>query len=416
MVQLSDDCFAHDGKLLPTSEALALLAERLDCVTETQASPTAKALGHILRDDLHAKTSMPPNDNSAVDGYAVRHHELSKDGETRWPIAARITAGEAPPSDLPENVAVRIFTGAAMPAGFDSVFMQEDCRLDGDHVVLPQGLSQGANRRKFGEDFTEGALLLSAGQMLRPQDLGLAAAAGHATLTVSRPLRIALFSTGNELVEPGEALPVGAIHDSNRYTLMGLIRAMGCEATDLGILADNERVVRLALAQAAVEHDLIITSGGVSVGEEDHVKAAVEALGKLHAWRLAIKPGRPIALGQVSRVPFIGLPGNPVAVMVTFLLIARPAILRLMGAKGTEPRRYKVPAGFSFRKKGGRREWLRVRMAQENGAPHLELFEKQGSGILTSLVEADGLVELPEDLTEVESGAMVDYLPFNEVL
>ena len=175
-------------------------------------------------------------------------------------------------------------------------------------------------------------------------------------------------------------------------------------------------MVRLALTQAAVEHDLIITSGGVSVGEEDHVKAAVEALGKLHAWRLAIKPGRPIALGQVSRVPFIGLPGNPVAVMVTFLLIARPAILRLMGAEGLDPRRYKVPAGFSFRKKGGRREWLRVRMGEENGTPLLELFEKQGSGILTSLVEADGLVELPEDLTEVEAGAMVDYLPFNEVL
>ncbi|MDX1401910.1 MAG: molybdopterin molybdotransferase MoeA [Kiloniellales bacterium] len=416
MVQLSDDCFAHGGELMATRDALDLLSERLDRVTETEQIQTGKALGRVLSADVVARTSMPPHDNAAVDGYAVRFTDLNGEGETSLPVAARIAAGQAVPQDITGKCALRIFTGAIVPDGFDTIFMQEDVRLDGGRVILPTGIKSGSNRRKAGEDFFEGDTLLRAGHRLRPQDLGLAAAGGHERVPVSKPLRVALFSTGDELLEPGVRLPEGAIHDSNRYTLMGLLATLKGEVTDLGILPDNKLKVQDALDRAAETHDMIITSGGVSVGEEDHVKAAVEALGRLHVWRLAIKPGRPLALGQVRHVPFIGLPGNPVAVMVTFLLIARPAMLRLMGASELEPRRYKLPAAFDFKKKGKRREWLRVHLVSKNGRLEVELFRRQGSGILSSLVAADGLVELEEDLTELRRGAMVDFLPFSEVL
>jgi molybdopterin molybdotransferase len=415
MVQLTDDCFAHGGRLMRTEEALHLLAERLQQVTESERLTTGQALGRVLLEDVAARTSSPPHDNAAVDGYAVRHVDLAAEGETRLPVGARIAAGHRPEGEARPGTALRIFTGAVVPAGFDTIFMQEDCRAENGEVILPAGLKAGANRRRAGEDFKGGDLLLRAGHRLRPQDLGLAAAAGHESLSVSKPLRIALFSTGDEIVEPGRELQAAAIYDSNRYLLMGLARGLGCAVTDLGILADEADDVRSALDRAAADHDLILTSGGVSVGEEDHVKAAVESLGQLHAWRLAIKPGRPLALGQVARVPFIGLPGNPVAVMVTFLTIARPAILRLMGAGDLEPHRFKVAAGFEFKKKKDRREWLRVKLVPAEDGWRAEIFPRQGSGILSSLVEADGLVELPEDLTRLERGAMVDFLPFSEV-
>jgi molybdopterin molybdotransferase len=301
MVQLTDDCFAHGGRLMRTDEALRLLAERLRRVTESERLPTGETLGRVLLGDVSARTSAPPHDNAAVDGYAVRHLDLAADGETRLPVGARIAAGHPPEGEVRPGTALRIFTGAVVPSGFDTIFMQEDCRAENGDVVLPAGLKAGANRRRAGEDFETGDLLLHAGHRLRPQDLGLAAAAGHDSLAVSKPLRVALFSTGDEITEPGRDLQAAAIYDSNRYLLMGLARGLGCAVTDLGILADEAEDVRSALEGAAAEHDLIITSGGVSVGEEDHVKAAVESLGRLHAWRLAIKPGRPLALGQERR-------------------------------------------------------------------------------------------------------------------
>jgi molybdopterin molybdotransferase len=294
--------------------------------------------------------------------------------------------------------------------------MQEDCALEGDILVVRPGIKRGANRRAAGEDIAAGAVVLKAGQRLRPQDLGQAAAVGRASLEVSRPLRVALFSTGDELVEPGTALPPGSIYDSNRFTIAGLLHALGCRVSDLGILADRPDAVRQALAQAAPLHDLIVTSGGVSVGDEDHVKAAVEALGSIHAWRLAIKPGRPIALGQVQRVPFVGLPGNPVAVMVTFLNLVRPMVLALMGCRDLTPHHFKVRAAFDYKKKKDRREWVRARLVSDGSEGwRAEKFPREGAGILSSLVESDGLVELPEGLTRLEAGTMVDFLPFSEV-
>jgi molybdopterin molybdotransferase len=422
MAQLSDDCFAHGGELMRVETALAEIAGRTTRVCEAETRPLAEALGRVLLEDVTAAADVPPHDNSAVDGYAVSFDDLCPEAETRLPLGARVTAGHPLADPAPRGQAVRIFTGAPMPDGPDTVMMQEDCREEDGHVVIRPGIRRGDNRRKAGEDIRAGSTVLHAGQRLRPQDLGQAAAVGRASLSVARPLRVALFSTGDELREPGAALDTGAIYDSNRYTLAGLLRAQGCEVSDLGILPDRHGAVVEALAGARESADLLITSGGVSVGEEDHVKQAVTQLGHIHTWRLAIKPGRPIALGQVGRVPFVGLPGNPVAVVVTFVNIVRPLILALQGGTPARPRRFRVRAAFEHKKKPARREWVRAHLvradgdADAGGGWRAEKFARQGAGILSSLVESDGLVELPEDMTYLERGEEVDFMPFSEVL
>jgi molybdopterin molybdotransferase len=422
MAQLTDDCFAHGGRLMSVDEALALLAERVRAVAETEIVPLADALDRILAEDVRATRSVPPHDNAAVDGYAVYFDDLDPERETRLPVTGRAAAGHPLGRPQRRGEAVRIFTGAPMPSGVDdtggpdTVMMQEDCRMNGDAVIIRPGIKRGGNRRKTGEDVKAGAVILQAGQRLRPQDLGLAASIGLATLPVSRALEVALFSTGDELCEPGSPPPAGCVYDANRLTLAALLKRLGCRVGDLGILPDRSEVIRAALDEAAKRHDAVITSGGMSTGEEDHIKAAVEALGSLHFWRLAIKPGRPLALGQIRGKPFIGLPGNPVAMMVTFLRFARPVLLRLMGARETAPVLYRVRAGFEHRKKEGRREWVRARLAaDQDGALAARKFPRDGAGILSSLVESDGLVELPESLTRLDAGSMVDFLPFSEV-
>jgi len=424
MAQLTDDCFAAGGPLMTIDEALALIMPKLVKVVDCESAPLNAALGRILAKPVISPISVPEGDNSAVDGYAVYFDDLDPAAETRLPISGRAAAGHPHKGAQARGTALRIFTGAPMPAGPDTVMMQEDCLVErrgqGDRVIIRPGIKRGSNRRKAGEDVKAGSTILQAGIRLRPQDIGLAAAIGRITLDVARPLRVALFSSGDELIEPGQPLPAGAIYDSNRFTLAALLRQMGIAVSDLGILADRRERVQNALAEAASNHDAIVTSGGVSVGEEDHMKAAVEALGRLHAWRLAIKPGRPIALGQIAngsrQVPFLGLPGNPVAAMVTFLRVVRPMLQRLMGASETPPRLYRVRADFEHRKKKDRREFLRARLAREaDGSLVASKFPREGAGILTSLVEADGLVELPEALTRLEPGSMVDFLPFSEV-
>jgi len=417
MAQLSDDCFAHGGRLLRADEALALLDARVAQVTEAETLALHDALGRILAEDLVAPTDVPPHPNSAVDGYALFFDDLVTEGETRLPIVGRVTAGHPLDRDIGPGGALRVFTGATMPSGPDTVMMQEDCRVDGDSLIVPPGIARGANLRKAGEDIRAGSVVLRRGQRLRAQDLGQAAAIGRRKVLVSQPLRVALFSTGDELREPGGALPAGCIYDSNRYTLAALLQGLGCRVTDLGILPDRRAAVQAALAQAPENHDLIVTSGGVSVGEEDHVKQAVEALGQLHAWRLAIKPGRPIALGQVGRVPFVGLPGNPVAVMVTFLTLIRPMVLRLMGGIPPAMRSFPVRADFQHRKKKDRREWLRASLVPgPDGMLLARKFPRDGAGILSSMVDSEGLIELPEDLTRLEPGSMVAFLPFSEMI
>lgn len=416
MAQLSDDCFAFGGRLMPLEAARALLDARVTSVAGSETVDLAAALGRILATDLMAPIAVPPHANAAVDGYAVFFDDLSADGETRLRLAGRAAAGHPAERAPARGEAVRIFTGAPMPDGPDTVMMQEDCRVEGAHVLVKPGIKRGANHRAKGEDIQAGAVALPAGQRLRPQDLGLAASLGLCRVAVRKRLRVALFSTGDELAEPGQTLSAGAIYDSNRYTLAALLTLTGTAVSDLGILPDRADAIRAALAAAAGDHDAIVTSGGMSAGEEDHVRAAVEAAGSLHFWRLAIKPGRPVALGQIAHVPFIGLPGNPVAVMVTFLRVARPLLLKLAGAAMRDPRLYRVRAGFGYRKKPDRREYVRAWLeTAADGMPVARRFPQDGAGILSSMVAADGLVELAEDVTNLEQGAMVDYLPFSEV-
>lgn len=420
MAQLSDDCFAFGGELMRTDEALALLTDRLSVVVDREDCALRATTGRILAEDVMSDRAVPPHDNAAVDGYAVRFEDLAADGETRLELTGRIAAGDISDRPVGPGEAVRIFTGAAMPAGGDTVLMQEDCReeprADKTHVIIPPGIKQGANRRFAGEDIAAGDVILRAGTKLRPQEIGLAASIGMESLPVYKPVRVALFSTGDEVRDAGDALPPGCIYDANRYSVAAALERLGCVVDDLGILPDSYEVIRDTLAAAASDHDLIMTSGGVSTGEEDHVRAAIDALGKMHFWRLAIRPGRPLALGQIGNVPFIGLPGNPVAVLVTFMRFARPAILRLGGSRETDPAMYRVRAGFPVTKKLGRREWLRVRLDRDaDGAPVALKFPRDGAGILTSMVESDGLVELPEELTSFEAGTMVDFLPFSEI-
>lgn len=417
MAQLSDDCFAYGGTLMPLDEALALLDAKLQPVCEPEMLPLVAASGRVLAEDVVAAVDVPPHDNSAVDGYAVFFDDLDPAGETRLPVTGRAAAGH--PLDRParRGAAIRIFTGAPMPDGPDTVLMQEDCREDGDHVVLAAGIRRGANRRFAGEDVRRGAAVLRRGRRLRPQDLGLASAVGRTEVAAYKPLRVAVFSTGDEVCEPGRPLPAGAIYDANRYTLIAAVSRLGCPVSDLGILPDDAGTISRALVDAAASHHLLLTSGGVSVGEEDHVRAAVEANGNMHFWRLAIKPGRPVAMGQIGPTPIVGLPGNPGATLVTFLLVARPMLLRLAGASETLPHRYRVAAGFDYKKKAGRREFVRARLtAGRDGAPVAVKHGRSGAGILSSMVDADGLLDLDADLTYLESGSIVDFLPFSEVL
>lgn len=417
MAQLSDDCFAHGGALMPLDEALAMLAERIGPVAGMIDLPLVETTGRLLAEDVTAAVDVPPYDNSAVDGYAVFVEDLDPETETRLPVTGRVAAGHPLGRPAVRGEAIRIFTGAPMPEGPDAVMMQEDCREDGGYVVVMPGIKKGANRRDAGEDVRKNDVVLRRGVRLRPQDIGLAAAVGRTGLAVYRPIRVAVFSSGDEVRDPGRPLPDGAIYDANRYTLMAAAARLGCEVSDLGILPDDEAVIGKALAQAAESHDLLLTSGGVSVGEEDHLRAGVEAGGNLYFWRLAIKPGRPVAMGQVGRTPVVCLPGNPGAVLVTFMLIARPILLRLAGMEDVTAKRFPVRAGFDHKKKTGRREFVRARLvAGEDGVPTALKQGVSGAGILSALVEADGLVDLEPDLTYLESGSTVDFLPFNEVL
>jgi len=421
MAQLKDDCFAFGGQLTPVADALTDLSARLSCVCDVEEVPIHEALGRIIADDIMSPRDVPPHNNSAVDGYAVYFSDLDPEHDTRLAVAGRIAAGH--PLDRPARPgeALRIFTGAPVPdgenGGPDTIFMEEDCTEVDGVVTLPPGLKQGSNKRDQGEDVKVGALIIARGCRLRPQEVGLAASVGRAAVKVYRRLRVGVFSTGDEVRDPSDDAPEGCIFDANRFAIMGLLRDLGCEVTDIGILPDKEAVIAAALGDAAPDHDMLITSGGISAGEEDHVKAAVEHHGSLNFWRFAIKPGRPIALGQVGSTSFVGLPGNPVAAMVTFMVIARPMINVLSGNKDVLPHLYRVTSGFDYAKKLGRREWVRVRLESEkDGSLTARKHPAGGSGILTSMVDSDGLVELGEDVETISVGDTVDFLAFNEVM
>ena len=401
--------------LLSVDEALARLRAAVRPVSETESVPTLAGTGRVLAQAQTSRLDVPPLDNTAMDGYAVRSADCAS-GAARLRISQRIPAGTIG-KQLEPGTAARIFTGAPIPPGADAVVPQEQTAADGDQVVIKHAPQPGEWIRRAGEDIRAGSTILPAGTRLRAQEIGLAASVGLARLPVYRKVRAALFSTGNELVMPGEPLPPGAIYNSSRFTLTGLLRMLGCEVDDLGIVPDTLDATRDALRKAATTSDLIVTSGGVSVGDEDHVRPAVLAEGRIDLWRIAMKPGRPLAFGGVRRpgggeTDFIGLPGNPVSSFVTFVLFVRPFVLRLQGVTAIEPRSYAVRADFDWPKPDARREFLRVKLNASGG---LDLFPNQSSGVLTSTVWGDGLVDDPPQQA-IKRGDTVRFLPFSELL
>ncbi|MCE4553454.1 gephyrin-like molybdotransferase Glp [Pelomonas cellulosilytica] len=393
--------------LTPLEDALASLLAQVQPLTATETLPTAQLRGRVLASDLVSPVDVPPEDNSAMDGYALR----AADAGAELPVTQRIPAGSAP-APLAAGEAARIFTGAQVPPGADTVVMQEFTELVDGRLRITQPVKAGQHVRRRGEDVRAGTVVLPAGTRLDAVSLGLAATAGAAELMVTRRPRVALFSTGDELVMPGEPLPPGAIYNSNRFTLRALLEGLGCEVIDLGIVPDQLDATRAALREAASQADLILTSGGVSVGEEDHLRPAVQAEGQLDLWAIAIKPGKPFAYGRVGEAHFIGLPGNPMSSVVTFFVLVRPALLKLQGATKLAPRGYQLAAGFDWPRPDKRREFLRVRL---DDAGHLALLGNQGSGVLTSAFFADGLLDNPPGQA-FSAGDAVRFIPFAELL
>ena len=401
--------------LKPLDTALAELLAQATLLPGADTVATFDADGRVL---LHSATSplqVPPQDNSAMDGYALRCADVAAPGAV-LPVSQRIVAGSAA-APLQPGTAARIFTGAPVPPGADAVLMQEDCEALPDGRVRANAVPQsGQWIRRAGEDITQGAVVLHAGTRLSPAELGLAASIGLAQLQVARRPRVALFSTGDELVMPGDVPPAqmrpGAIYNSNRFFLRAMLLRLGCEVSDFGIVPDRREATIAALQKAAEGHDLILTSGGVSVGEEDHIKPAVQALGQLDLWQIAVKPGKPFAYGRVGQAHFMGLPGNPVSSFVTFLLLVRPFVLRLQGVQNVVPRAVQLRADFSTHKADKRREFLRVRHNAQGG---LDLFKNQSSGVLTSAAWGDGLVDNPAGHT-IAHGERVRFISFSELL
>ena len=412
-----NDCFAAPDKLISLDRALAYLAERIVPVTGIEEVKLAEAPGRILARDVAARVTAPPFANAAMDGFAFRHADLPA---SPLKVVDRIAAGHPSMHRFMAGEAARIFTGAPMPEGLDTVAMQEDCTVEArdgaEFVRLPAGLGPDANVHPAGNDFATGQIVVRAGRRLRPQDVGMAASAGHPTLAVHRRLKVAVFSTGDEVVDPGEALRSGAIYSSNRHALMSLAAGLGCAIEDLGNLPDDLDVTARALKAASERVDLLITTGGVSVGGEDHVRAAVEKNGAIHLWRMLVKPGKPTALGNVGKAAFVGLPGYPVSCQVMFMMFARPVILRLAGAvaEPIAPVRFKVASASAYAKNTARREFVRARLeAGADGVLAARLFKKQDSSVLSSLVESDGLVDLGEETKRIEPGQPVDFIPYS---
>jgi len=418
MAQLTDDCFAFSGPLLRLDDMERLIGERITPVAQIEHVPLHGARDRVVAAGIKAPVNLPPFDNSAVDGYAVRHADLRPTDDTTLKISGRLTAGARTNLVLKPGEAVRIFTGAAMPKGADTVFMQEDVTVENNQVTVPKGLKLGANRRLVGEDVPAGAVVLPAGTVLDAQHIALAAALGITEIDVRRRVNVAVFSTGDEVVEPGMARSDFAVFDSNRVLLIELLKRLGAVVSDLGILADDPEQLSGKLREAAAGHDLVVTSGGVSTGEADHIRSALERVGNVVFWRVAIKPGRPVAMGVIRAgggegAAFVGLPGNPVAVFVTFVRVVKPLLRRLSGARPDRLVPLPVRAAFAYKKKKDRREYVRVALQRAaDGEIEAVKHPQDGAGILTSLTETDGLLELPEDVTIIEPGARVGFLSY----
>ncbi len=398
--------------LIPFDQALDLLTELAPSPSLTPVVCALNAaLNSVLAEDILSPLNVPPADNSAMDGYAICQADLNPNGDTAFPISQRIPAGIVGDKLVPKTAA-RIFTGAFIPDGADCVIMQEKVRLKEDQALITAPVPLGNNIRRAGEDIKIGQTILKAGKKLTAADLGLAASIGLSKISVHQKIKVAVMCTGDELVEPDTPLKAGQIYNSNRYTLINLLTQMGCDVVDLGIIPDNAQQTEAALLDAAEKADLILSSGGVSVGEEDHVKNALESLGKLQLWKLAIKPGKPLAFGHINKTPFLGLPGNPVSTFAVFCLLARPFILKMQGNTTILPTKYPLAIDFERSKAGTRREFIRVKIITNKGKTQLEALSHQGSGVLSSVSGSDGLAVIMENQT-YQKGDIVDFMPYS---
>lgn len=403
-----EDCCSSPS-LISVDDAIARILEPVSAIKQSELVDIENALGRILAEDVCSSINVPGYDNSAMDGYAVRSADCEQPGSSLL-VAQRIPAGQVG-QPLEAGTAARIFTGAPIPANADSVVMQEHCELKDDQVTINKPVKTGQHIRRAGEDISKGGVVLKTGHRLRPQELGLLASVGLAKAPVTKKLKVATFFTGDEIIEPGNDLADGQIYNSNKYTIKGLLQTTGCEIIDLGIVPDTLEATLEVLKQAASEADLVVTSGGVSVGEEDYVRIALEQLGELKMWRIAMKPGKPVAYGKVGEAIFMGLPGNPVSTFVTFLLFVKPLILKLQGADKYFPIRLPVIADFDWPSLK-RQEYLRVRLTESDKGLLASLYPHQGSGVLSSACWADGLVEVPVGQT-INKGDTVNYFYFS---
>ena len=417
MTQISNDCFKHSKKRISLEKAISILKKRIKCIKKTEIIKLGQSLGRILSKDIISNINVPSFNNSAVDGYAFKHSDLNKKSETSLKLFGRIIAGQNFNKKIKKGEIIRIFTGAKIPKGVDTVIMQEDCYLNNNKVILKTGIFKGANIRKKGEDIKNGKKILSKGSKLRAQDIALIASIGIKEISVFEKLTVGIFTTGNELFEPGKKISSEGVYDSNRYCLKNLLETINCSVQDYGIKKDNEKLIKKSLKKISKKCDLIITTGGMSVGEEDYVRKVIEKNGFLNFWNIAMKPGRPVALGKIFKKPFIGLPGNPVSVMITFLKIALPTINKLSGFLSPKEKSFIVTTDFDFKKKSGRKEFLRVTISRNsNGQMKIKNYPNSGSGVFTSMVETDGLIELPEKLTYLKKGTKVKFFPYSEIL
>lgn len=415
-----DDCFLHDKDRLTHKEALNILKTNLSPLHATDTININEADNRVLAEDIKAPRPIPAHRNAAVDGYAFAHDEYSKDTGTTFPVSERVIAGAPLIEKTQENSATRIFTGAVMPADLDTVVMQEDITLNEQSegettVTIPPGLKQGANCRQAGEDTAENSIIVEKQTKLTSRHIAAIASAGIDELLVQQKPKVAILSTGNEILSPGDEFHLGKVYDSNRPMLKSLIKSQQADLTDLGIIKDNPSDIQNALMEAAKTHDVIITSGGASKGEEDHIITSLQKLGKQHMWQLAIKPGRPMSFGQIGDMLFIGLPGNPVAAFICFFLYGIPILNRLSGQEWQSPHKFQVIANFEIlKKKPDRREFLRGTLRTENGITSVGKFNQDGSGIIRSLTTTDGLIEIDEATTSVNKGDLVTFIPFTQ--